>query len=83
MKGAEFLRKLQRRGRRNGVPVRTDYRVGKSSHIAVHYGERFTILKDRKKELGPGLYRKMLRAFEKYYETSALMTWRNKPCLSG
>ena len=48
--------------------------------IAVHYGERFTILKDRKKELGPGLYRKMLRAFEKYYETSALMTWRNKPC---
>lgn len=61
MNGAQFIRKVRRIGRRNGVEVRFDSRHGKGSHGRLYYGERFTTLKDRKKEIGPGLYRKMLR----------------------
>ena len=61
MNGAQFIRKVRRIGRRNGVEVRFDSRHGKGSHGRLYYGERFTTLKDRKKEIGPGLYRKMRR----------------------
>jgi predicted RNA binding protein YcfA (HicA-like mRNA interferase family) len=30
------------------------------SHGRLYYGDRFTTVKDRKKEIGPGLLRKML-----------------------
>ncbi|MFI5397508.1 MAG: hypothetical protein ACHQ9S_18375 [Candidatus Binatia bacterium] len=33
---------------------------GKGSHGTVYYGERFTVLKDRRKELSPGLLAAML-----------------------
>jgi mRNA interferase HicA len=33
---------------------------GKGSHGRLYYGERFTTLKDRKKEIGPGLLSAML-----------------------
>lgn len=33
---------------------------GKGSHGRLHYGGRFTTLKDRKKEIGPGLLSAML-----------------------
>jgi len=33
---------------------------GKGSHGRLYYGERFTTLKDRKKEIGPGLLNAML-----------------------
>lgn len=40
--------------------VRFDARRGKGSHGRLYYGDRFTTIKDRKKEIGPGLLRKML-----------------------
>ena len=33
---------------------------GKGSHGRLYYGDRFTTLKDRKKEIGPGLLSAML-----------------------
>jgi len=34
---------------------------GKGSHGTLYYGERFTVLKDRRKELSPGLLLAMLK----------------------
>ncbi|MBV9288863.1 MAG: type II toxin-antitoxin system HicA family toxin [Hyphomicrobiales bacterium] len=33
---------------------------GKGSHGRLYYGDRFTTLKDRRKEIGPGLLKAML-----------------------
>jgi mRNA interferase HicA len=41
--------------------VRFNARHGKGSHGRLYYGDRFTIVKDRKQEIGPGLFAKMLR----------------------
>ena len=60
MTGDEFLRKLRRLSRKAGVPVRFDAGHGKGSHGTLWYGERRTVLKDRKKEIGAGLLRAML-----------------------
>lgn len=43
------------------MEMRTDTSHGKGSHMRVYYGERFTTLKDRKKELKPGLFAAMLK----------------------
>jgi mRNA interferase HicA len=37
-----------------------DISHGKGSHGRLYYGGRFTTLKDRKKEIGPGLLTAML-----------------------
>jgi len=58
--GAEFLRRLQKLGRGRGVRVVFRAERGKGSHGTVYYGERFTVLKDRRKELSPGLLAAML-----------------------
>ena len=39
-------------------------RIGKGSHARLYVGDRFTTLKDRRKEIGPGLLRAMLRQLE-------------------
>lgn len=49
------------RGRHPQKPGLVTVPHPKGSHGRLYYGERFTTLKDRKKEIGPGLYRKMLR----------------------
>lgn len=59
MKGSEFLRKLRRYGRSHNLAVRFDPAPGKGSHGRVWLGEAYTTLKDRKKELGPGLLKAM------------------------
>jgi predicted RNA binding protein YcfA (HicA-like mRNA interferase family) len=61
MKGPEFMRRIRRRGKRTGILVRFESRHGKGSHGRLYYGPRMTTLKDRNKEIGPGLLRKMLR----------------------
>lgn len=60
MTGNEFERRIRALGRRRGVPVSFDRAQGKGSHGRLYYGERFTTLKDRKKEIGPGLLSAML-----------------------
>ena len=48
-------------GRQRGVPVRTDAKRGKGSHITLYYGTRKTIGKDRRKEIGTDLLSSMIR----------------------
>jgi hypothetical protein len=60
MNGNEFERKLRKLGRKRGITVSFDSGPGKGSHGRLYYGERFTTLKDRRKEIGPGLLNAML-----------------------
>lgn len=58
--GREFERIVGKIGRKNGVAVIFDSGQGKGSHGRLYYGSRFTTLKDRRKEIGPGLLKAML-----------------------
>jgi len=60
MNGNEFERKIRQIGRRRGIAVVFDPGRGKGSHGRLYYGDRFTTLKDRRKEIGPGLLNAML-----------------------
>jgi mRNA interferase HicA len=60
MNGHEFERKIKAIGRRRRVSVSFDSGHGKGSHGRLYFGSRFTTLKDRKKEIGPGLLKAML-----------------------
>lgn len=64
MTGAELVRKVRKLGRKRGVVVRVDMRRGKGSHGRLHYGDRFTTIKDRKKELSASLLADMLAQLE-------------------
>ena len=61
MMGHEFIRRVTEIANARQVPVRIDRKRGKGSHLVLHYGNRKTIVKDRRKELGPGLLSAMLR----------------------
>ena len=54
MTGDEFVRRVRRLGRERGIAVRFESRPGKGSHGRLYYGERFTAVKDRRKEIGVG-----------------------------
>jgi mRNA interferase HicA len=60
MNGNEFERKIRKLGHVHGVIVSFDASHGKGGHGRLYYGERFTTLKDRGKEIGPGLLKAML-----------------------
>ena len=61
MKGAEFERRVRRSARRTEVTCQFVTDKGKGSHGRLYYGEGFTTLKDRKKEIGRDLFAKMCR----------------------
>lgn len=61
MTGAELIRKLLKLGRQRGVPVRFRAERGQGSHGTLYYGDCFTVVKDRRKELSPGLLAAMLK----------------------
>jgi predicted RNA binding protein YcfA (HicA-like mRNA interferase family) len=60
MDGSEFIRRISRLGKERGVTVRLETRHGKGSHGRLYYGDRFTTVKDRRKEIGKGLLHAML-----------------------
>jgi predicted RNA binding protein YcfA (HicA-like mRNA interferase family) len=55
MTGNEFLRKLKKLAKEHKQSVEFVVHRGKGSHGTVYYGTRFCIMKDPKKEIGPGL----------------------------
>ena len=61
MRAGEFVKRVERLGRIRGVTVRFDATRGKGSHGTLYLGNRFTVVKDRRKECGPGLIAVMLR----------------------
>ena len=60
MNGNEFFKKLKKLGKQNNITVSFVKKRGKGSHGTLYYDNLRTILKDRKKEIGPGLLSKML-----------------------
>ena len=61
MTGDEFVRRVRRLGRERGIPVRFEPRKGKGSHGRLYMGDCFTTVKNRRKELSPGLLAAMFR----------------------
>jgi mRNA interferase HicA len=61
MNGNELYRRLQKIGRQRGVEVGLEAERGKGSHGTLRFGDRYTVMKDRRKEIRPGLLHAMLR----------------------
>ena len=61
MRGAEFERRSWKFARSKGVCCEFVADKGKGSHGRLYFGGEFTALKDRKKEIGAGLFAKMCR----------------------
>ena len=61
LKGAEFERKVRNLARRTKVTCEYLADRGKGSHGRLYFGQEFTTLKDRKKEIGRDLLTKMCR----------------------
>ena len=64
MKGKEFIDRVSKLGHQRIIPVRLETKRGKGSHVTLYYGDRKTVVKDRRKELGPGLLSAMIRQLE-------------------
>jgi len=60
VKGEEFVKKVRKTGKSRGISVQFVAHHGKGSHGRLYYGERFTTVKDRKKEIGRSLLQAML-----------------------
>ena len=61
MKGSEFIRLVERAGKRRGLAVRYVARRGKGSHGTLFFGSQFTIIRNLKDELKTGTLHGMLR----------------------
>jgi antitoxin HicB len=60
MTGAEFIRRIRKVGRKNGVPVRLVAQRGKGSHGTLFYGSHFTIIRNPRDDLKKGTLHAML-----------------------
>ena len=60
MNGNELLKRLRRLARARNLQLKLVRERDKGSHATLYLGARYTILKDRKKEIGPGLLLKLL-----------------------
>lgn len=61
MKGSEFLRKIRQLAKARGLHFEFVPGPGKGSHGRLYLGSSYTTLKDRKKEIGPGLLARMCK----------------------
>lgn len=59
MNGRDFIQRVRKLGRKRGENVSLDAQRGKGSHVTLYYGNRFTIVPGRKKDLRPGLFHAM------------------------
>jgi hypothetical protein len=50
--------------KQRGLDIEIVSGLGKGSHMRVYLGTAFTTLKDRKKEIGPGLLRDICRQLD-------------------
>ena len=55
LRGRDFIQRVTEFGRERKVQVRVDAKRGKDSHVTLYYGDRKTVVKNRRKEVGPGL----------------------------
>lgn len=61
MRGQEFIDRAQAIGRARGVLVNFDRVKGKGSHGVLYFGNRRTVVKDRRKEISASLLSTMIR----------------------
>jgi mRNA interferase HicA len=61
VKGAEFVRRIRKIGRKRGVAVELVPERGKGSHGLLYFGTRFTVVRDLKDELKTGTLHAMLK----------------------
>lgn len=61
VRGSEFLRRAKAIARRRGLKYEWVPERGAGSHGTLYVGDRFTVVKDLKKELGPGLLSAMCK----------------------
>lgn len=60
MDGYEFQRRLQRLASQRGLSIRFENH-GKGSHGRIYLGNRFTTIKDRRKDISKGLLAAMCK----------------------
>lgn len=60
MNGSELIKILRKLGKQKGLTVRIDKKRGRGSHFTLYFGDNRTIMKDRTKEIGSGLLKKLL-----------------------
>jgi mRNA interferase HicA len=60
MNGNELIKILKKVSNKHGLAVRINRKRGKGSHFTLYFGNKRTIMKDRTKEIGPGLLKKIL-----------------------
>ena len=60
MNGNELLKKLKKIAKERKINLALAKFHGKGSHGTLYFGGKKTIMKDPKKEIGPGLLRAML-----------------------
>ena len=61
MTGREFIDRVIDLGHERGIAACFDPKRGKGSHGTLYYGADKTVVKDRRKEIGPGLLAQMVR----------------------
>lgn len=61
MKGSEFIKRVSRLGKKQGIEVRVDQKRGKGSHVTLYFGQRFTVVRNPKDELKTGTLSAMLK----------------------
>ena len=64
MNGRQFIAKVRKYGRSRRLRVRFVASKGRGSHGTLYLGNRRTVIKDRKKDLGKGLLATMLADLE-------------------
>ena len=61
VKGSEFLRCVRAAAKRRNLAFEWVAERGAGSHGTLYFGKRFTVVKDLKKEIGPGLLAAMCK----------------------
>jgi mRNA interferase HicA len=61
MKGAEFIRRVQRYAKAQGLACHVEQKRGKGSHVTLYLGDRLTIVRDPRDELKTGTLHAMLK----------------------
>jgi mRNA interferase HicA len=61
VKGSEFIRLVEKTGKKRNLAVRYVPRRGKGSHGTLFFGQQFTIVRNTKDELKTGTLHGMLR----------------------
>jgi mRNA interferase HicA len=60
VRGNEFIKRVQRLARKQGLEARVEPRRGKGSHVTLYYGAARTVVRNPKDELKTGTFHAML-----------------------